>query len=161
MKQSLSFRSAFSPLMGLALAAGVAVTAQAASTAASSASDSASSATSSASNSIGQSSNSSSRNDLAAGQWRILDVAELPAEASPDGRELLALTLQAESDGTELVLRLPRALARHQVLAAGDRLDVRRQGWGFALARAGVDDPFFLVLDDARHRELGSRQVTL
>ena len=40
-------------------------------------------------------------------------------------------------------------------------LNVRRQGWGFELARAGAAEPFFLVLDDMRHRELGSRPVTL
>lgn len=148
----------------LALLSGVslALPAVAASTAASSASDSASSAVGSLSTSIGQSSRSSSKGDLAAGDWRVVDVAEAPAgtgDGAVPGPALLALTLQAEPGGTELVLKLPRALAERQALVAGERLSVRRQGWGFELARAGVAEPFFLVVDDTTHRELGSRQV--
>ena len=96
----------------LALAqATAAVPAVAASTAASSALDSASSSVGSLSTSIGQSSRSSSGGDLAAGDWRVTDVAELAPDAAEPGRALLALTLQAEPGGAELVLKLPRVLA--------------------------------------------------
>ena len=84
---------------------------------------------------------------------RLLRVCAMPV--------LLALTLQAEPGGAELVLKLPRVLAERQALGTGALLNVRRQGWGFELARAGAAEPFFLVLDDMRHRELGSRPVTL
>ncbi|GAB1435813.1 hypothetical protein MASR2M32_20570 [Sphaerotilus sulfidivorans] len=151
---------ALSVLLALAQAT-AAVPVLAASTAASSALDSASSAVGSLSTSIGQSSRSSSGGDLAAGDWRVTDVAALAPDAAEPGRALLALTLQAEPGGAELVLKLPRVLAERQALDTGVLLNVRRQGWGFELARAGAAEPFFLVLDDMRHRELGSRPVTL
>ena len=122
-----------------------------ASTAASSASDSASSTTSSASDSIGDSSRSSSGGTkVAAGEYRVLTVAQGPR----------AGTLQARlrnDEGAEFSLTLPQAAALKGGLTPEVRVKVSEQGYGLAFARADNGETFFLALNDSR--ELQSRAL--
>jgi hypothetical protein len=108
------------------------------------------------SGSIETSSNSSSQTVVAAGPYRVIEVAALPP-----GDGAVRVRLQALDGGREFALRLPPAAAGQARLAAGDIVDVRERAYGLQFARADVREPFFLLLDDAAWRELQSRPVTL
>jgi hypothetical protein len=126
---------------------------------ASSASSAGSESSGSISNSIGASSNSSNRDrKVAAGDYRVIDVAQAPAKANTT-----RLTLRAVADGAaqEFTLDVPdRALAEHRV-AAGAIVQVKERVYGYEFAYADTRKPFFLALQDDWYRELGSRQVTI
>lgn len=131
----------------------------------SSASSAASTSVGSASDSIRGSSNSSSRttNQVAQGDYRIVEVAEATTRA---GR--LRLTLQAVAvpgAAGVLTLELPAQALAPRGLAAQELVSVRQRPYGLEFARAGAGsnarEPFFLVLADEWHRELDARPVVL
>jgi hypothetical protein len=137
--------------------------AHASSTAASSASDAASSTASSASDSLGKSSTSSSPgNDVADGDYRVIDMAE-----ATDRPGRMRLTLQGVATagkpgaGTTFELYLPVATLQQAALATGQQIRTRQRPYGIEFARADAREPFFLVLHDTWHRELASHPVTL
>ena len=121
----------------------------------------------SASTSLGKSSDSSTssaRDRVAQGIYTVTQIAEVTNQ--PDH---LQIHLQA-SNNTPLkrqpfVLMLPRATADRERLGAGDWVQVAHRPYGLAFSRAveaneGVaSSPFFLVLDDDWHRELGSQAL--
>jgi hypothetical protein len=156
----------------LALAAAAALPAQAASSAASSASEGLSTSVGSASTSIQKSSNSSSKaTGVAAGRYRITDVAlagdrpdhwrvtlrGVPAHAGTQ----TAAGAQAAGSDDEVVLLLPRQAGERGRLARGDDVVARARPYGIEFGRADSGEAFFLVLHDEWHRELPSRPVTL
>lgn len=131
--------------------------------------DSTSSAASSASTSLGSSSasiqkssdSSSSKDKVAQGHYTITDMV-----AVADQPDMLRLTLQAArtdaapADTFELLL--PRPAAEKGQLTVGQTVAAEHKAYGIAFATldaAGQARPFFLVLDDAWHRELQSRPV--
>ena len=135
--------------------------AHASSTAASSASDAASSTASSASDSLGKSSTRSSPgNDVADGDYRVIDMAE-----AIDRPGRMRLTLQgvaaAGKPGTTFELYLPVATLQQAALATGQQIRTRQRPYGIEFARADAREPFFLALHDTWHRELASHPVTL
>lgn len=140
--------------------------ASAASSAASSASDSASTSVGSVSTSIQRSSDSSSRTGgVAAGPYRVIDVAGVPERADtlrvalrPVAEAVAAA--DARDDGL-LVLLLPRPAAERGGLAAGEVVLARHRPYGVEFARADNGEAFFLVLHDEWHRELPSHPVAL
>jgi hypothetical protein len=136
-------------LLTLALAAPLA---QAASSAASSASDAGSSASGSVSDSLKASSNSSTGGEKRAeGRYRVTEVAQADA-----GK--LRLTLQRE--GAESVeLTLPQQALAARAVDVGDEVQATPQPYGIAFAHADTGQAFFLVLEDAWHRELATRVV--
>ena len=128
-----------------------------------------SSATSAASTSVGSSStsiqkssdSSSTKDKVAQGQYRVIDMAQIAQQ--PD---MVRVRLQALTPGPtqEFFLILPRLAAERGQLAAGQVVDVQQRPYGLAFATAttpGNSSPFFLVLDDDWHRELESRPVVL
>jgi hypothetical protein len=127
-----------------------------------SASSTASTAAGSASHSLGASSNSSSNSaEVAQGTYTVQNMTEVAGR--PD---LLQLHLHAQtpSNGTvaPVLLRLPRATAEREQLAVGHTVLAQHRPYGLAFARLGARGealPFFLVLDDHRHRELGQTAV--
>jgi hypothetical protein len=147
-------------LIALALLLGAAtLPAQAASTAASSASDSASSAVGSLTDSLGRSSTSSSPgNDMADGDYRVIDMAD-----ATDRPGLVRLTLQgvAAAGKPEFDLYLPKATLQQAQLATGQQVRTRQRPYGIEFARADAQAPFFLALRDEWYRELASHPVTL
>jgi hypothetical protein len=149
----------------LALAAAAALPAQAASSAASSASEGLSTSVGSASTSIQKSSNSSSKaTGVAAGRYRITDVAL--ADGQPDHWRVTLRGVPADAAGEgaagdELVLLLPRQAAERGRLARGEDVVARARPYGVEFGRADGGEAFFLVLHDEWHRELPSRPVTL
>ena len=146
-------------LVPLTLGAGLA---RAASMASVSVSDSVSTVVGSASDSVRRSSESSTRQErAAAGDYRIVAIAELPERAG-----LARLTLQPESVGEELLfLDLPQATVAAAALKPGHRVTASHRDYGVefshAVAAAEPQRAFFLVLDDPWFRELASRPVRL
>lgn len=155
-----------SPLLARALCAAAfacafTLPAHAASTAASSASSAGSASSGSVSDSIGASSNSSGGDDrVAAGQYRVIDIAQAPAKPGTT-----RMTLRAVANGMgaarEFTLDVPnRALAARGV-QAGEIVQVNERVYGYEFAHADTRQAFFLALQDAWYRELGSQKVAI
>lgn len=126
---------------------------------ASSASSAGSASSASLSDSLHASSNSSRRDDqVADGEYRIVEVAALPGRTG-----MLRLTLQpvatpAADDG--LWLDLPRQALGARPLAPGDTVSAKHRAYGIEFARTDKREPFFLALADDWMRELQARPVT-
>jgi type IV secretory pathway TrbL component len=145
-----------------ALAAAFAAPAQADSVT-SSASSAGSASSGSISDSIGGSSNSSKGDKrVAAGDYKVIDVAQAPAKANTTRLILRAAGAGAGQEfAPEFTLDVPdRALAARQ-LAAGAIVHVNQRVYGYEFAYADTRQSFFLALQDDWYRELGSRQVTI
>ena len=126
---------------------------------ASSASSAGSASSGSVSDSIKGSSNSSNRDkQVGEGQYRVIEVAELP-----DKPAMTRLKLRATEPGatSEFFLDLPRQALGDRPLGAGDLVQARQRPYGFEFARDDTREPFFLVLTDDCHRELDPHVVTL
>lgn len=124
----------------------------------SSASSAGSASSGSISDSIGSSSNSASDDDkVAAGDYRVIDVAQAPAKPGTTRLTLRAATGPAR----EFTLDVPdRALAQRPV-AAGELVQVSERVYGYEFAHADTKRSFFLALQDDWYRDLGSRKVTI
>lgn len=135
------------------LAAAVAIPAHAGSST-SSASSAGSDISGSVSDSISGSSKSSSGDDkkVAAGQYRVIDVAEAPGKP---GRTRLKL----QGEGNEFFLELPKAALAQRALPAGALVQVSERPYGYEFAYADTRQAFFLALDDAWQRELRSHAI--
>lgn len=111
------------------------------------------------SDSVGSSSNSGEdKKRVAAGEYRVIDVARAPAK--PDATRM---TLRATAAGAvrEFHLDVPnRALAARPV-AAGELVQVSERAYGYEFAHADTRRSFFLALQDDWYRELGSHKVTI
>jgi len=111
------------------------------------------------SDSIGASSDSSSGDRrVAAGEYRVIDIAQAPAKA-----DTTRMTLRAVAAGParEFYLDVPnRALAERGV-NKGELVRVNERVYGYEFAHADNKQPFFLALQDAWYRELGSQQVAI
>jgi hypothetical protein len=140
----------------LCTAAGLPVLA--ASSASSASSDASSTSVGASSTSIKHSSNSSSKDDkVAAGEYRIVEVAA--ADAGQLQLQLQHVAIAGEEGA--LTLTLPRAAFEQGGLSAGQIVAARHRPYGVEFARADTREAFFLVLDDAWYRELGTHPVTL
>lgn len=112
------------------------------------------------STSIQKSSESSSNTLTARGPYEVTDVAEV--EGAP---EMLRLALRAQQAGADdLLLTLPRKAVAQAMITVGTVIEAQPRDYGVAFAvrdTYGQAQPFFLVLEDAWHRELQSRPVAL
>jgi len=151
--------STFARALGAAVLAAACAAPVYADSFASSASSAGSASSASISDSISGSSNSSSGDDkMAAGQYRVIDIAQAPAKPNA-----IRMTLRAIAGGPaqDYYLDVPnRALAQRAVLV-GDLVQVNERVYGYEFAYADTRRPFFLALQDDWQRELGSRQVTI
>ncbi len=147
-------------LAGIALLAAALAPPALAESIASSASSAGSASVGSLSDSItGSSRSSSGETKVAAGDYRVIDVAE-----RADRPGMLQLRLQATARDDEagaLWLTLPRQALAARGLAAGDLVHARQRPYGLEFAHAPAGEAFFLVLADDWHRELAPRPVTL
>ncbi len=107
----------------------------------------------SVSDSIQGSSNSSAGRRVAAGPYRVVEIAA--AEGRP-GVERVQLQGEAES----FALLLPIDVRQRAGLQAGDRVAVSTPAYGVAFVREGAAEPFFLALDDAWRHEFQRQAVT-
>lgn len=128
--------------------------ARADSSAASSASGSASQSLGSVSDSIQGSSNSSTGRRVAAGEYRVVEIAALEDRPGVE-------RLQLEGEGGRFTLLLPADLREREALRSGDRIAVSTPAYGLAFARVGAREPFFLALDEGWRHEFQRRAVTL
>lgn len=128
------------------------------SSAVSSASNSASSTSGSVSDSIERSSHSSSGggDKVAAGDYKVIEVAEAPNRPTH-----MRLRLQAQAgQGGEFVLILPRQTAdKAGILTAGALITAAQRPYGLEFSNTTTAQAFFLVLEDDWHRELKARPV--
>jgi type IV secretory pathway TrbL component len=125
----------------------------------SSASSAGSASSNSISDSIGGSSKSSNGDRrVAAGQYRVIDVAQAPAKA---GTTRVTLRAVAGGPATEFWVDVPdRALAERRV-DKGAVVQVNERVYGYEFAYGDTNKPFFLALQDEWYRELSSRKVTI
>jgi len=134
---------------------------QAASTAASSASSAGSASSGSVSDSIGASSNSSGDDRrVAAGEYRVIDVA-----AAPGKPDTTRMTLQAAAGPAqktrEFTLDVPNRALAQRAVAKGELVQVNAREYGYEFAHADNRQAFFLALEDNWYRELGSQKVAI
>lgn len=137
-------------LAALALAA---ATAAQATSVASSAAEAGSSASGSVSDSFKASSGSSGGERRAEGRYRVTDVAR----ADEAGK--LRLTL-ARDGAAPVELTLPEQALAARAVNVGDEVQATPQPYGVAFAHADTGRAFYLVLEDAWHRELAAHAVT-
>lgn len=141
-------------LLSLALAAPAALATSFATSSASSAAGAGSASSGSVSDSFKGSSGSSSGGERRAeGRYRVTEIAQ--------SDETGKLRLTMERDGAAPVeLTLPRQALAARAVNVGDEVQATPQPYGVAFAHADTGQAFFLVLEDAWHRELAARVVT-
>jgi hypothetical protein len=130
-----------------------------ASTSASSASSEAGSASIGSVSASFEKSSDSSTGDrkTAAGDYRMVELAEAPNRPG-----MARMKLQALADRqAEFFLYLPQAAAEHSGLVPGAVVTVKERAYGFEFARQATQEAFFLVLADDWLRELQTKVVTL
>ena len=126
---------------------------------ASSASSAGSASSGSVSDSIkGSSGSSTGDKQVTEGQYRVMEVAEVPGRPA-----MTRLKLRATEQGPtrEFFLELPRQALGNRALGTGDLVQALERPYGFEFARDDTREAFFLVLADDWHRELGSHVVAL
>ncbi|MCY7314927.1 MAG: hypothetical protein LH480_04725 [Rubrivivax sp.] len=129
----------------------------AASSASSASSDGASTSVGSSSTSIEKSSASSSKDEkVAAGDYRIVQIAALGTEPAR-----VRVTLQTLDGREAFDLLLPTEAATQGRLAAGGVVTAQTRAWGTEFTAAATQEAFFLVLDERWHQDLRTRAVTL
>jgi hypothetical protein len=113
-------------------------------------------------------SSASSTRKVAAGDYDVIEVAAMPERA---GMLRLQLKPRDKNAGADTItLTLPARALGERGITTGETIHVRQRVYGFEFARAAVattataqtrEEVFFLALDDAWHRELDPRPVTL
>lgn len=131
----------------------------AASSTASSASDSVTTSVGSISGSFQRSSASSSNNDVADGDYKVIEMAEVAQQPGMVRMKLQAVA-SAGDDG-EFFLVLPREAVERGRVAVGGVVTARSRDYGYEFATQEERQPFFLVLADEWYKELQSRAVSL
>ncbi len=133
--------------------------AHAGSSATSLAAEGASSAAGSASDSLGTSSNSSSKaTGVAAGDYKIVDVAAAPNQP---GMVQLKLVAVKQEGAAPVTLTLPEQALNKSGLGQGDVVTASDQTYGLKFANAKTQQAFFLVIHDDIYRELASNPISL
>lgn len=130
----------------------------AASSASSASSEAGSASVGSVSTSFEKSSESSTGDrKTAAGDYRLLEVAQAPNRPG-----MARMKLQPLADGQgEFFLYLPQQAAEQSQLAAGAVVTVKERAYGFEFAKQATQEAFFLVLADDWLRELQTKVVRL
>jgi hypothetical protein len=149
--------------LGASLGIGV-LPAVAASSAASSASESVATSVGSVSGSFQKSSDSSSKTtNVAAGDYRIVEVVAVAERPGTARLKLQALATPAEGSAAdaEFYLYLPQVTVAGSGLAADQVVSARQRPYGVEFAAGPAREAFFLVLADDWYRELKSERVTL
>lgn len=128
----------------------------------SSASSAGSASSASISDSVSGSSNSSSDDDkVAAGQYRVIQIAQAPNKADTTRLTLRATDAADAATARSFHLDVPNRALATRTVNAGDVVQVNERVYGYEFAYADTQRPFFLALQDEWYRELGSRKVTI
>ena len=144
--------------ISLGLVGGMAAApALAASSASSAASEGASTSVGSSSTSVEKSSKSSSKDDkVAAGDYRIVAIAQAAAQPGQ-----VRLTLRALQGEDEFLLVVSQEAAAQARLATGGVVTAKSRDYGTEFSVADTRQAFVLVLHDEWRQELRTRPVTL
>jgi hypothetical protein len=130
------------------------------SSASSASSDAASASVGSLSTSFETSSKSSTGDkEVAAGDYRLIEVAE--STTRPDAVRLKLEAVPGTGATGEFFLHVPRVTAERHAVAAGQVVSARTRPYGVEFALGAPRQAFFLLVDDAWHRELRTTVVTL
>ncbi|MFT3954380.1 MAG: hypothetical protein QM722_08325 [Piscinibacter sp.] len=128
---------------------------------ASSASSAGSQSSASISNSIQGSSNSSSgKTNVAEGEYRIIEVAEVAEQPGTQRLKLQAVNPAGTPDD-EFYLFLPQQVVDQGRLANGGTVLAKHKPYGLAFAHGKTLKGFFMALKDEWYRELQTRPVAL
>lgn len=123
---------------------------------ASSASSAGSESSGSSSASLHDSSNSSSHDRRGENvEYRVVAIDD-----AVDHPGHTRLTLQGEDPDQRLALDVPLAIAKREAFRPGDVVTSRQRIYGWAFARGGEQDPFFLVLADDWQTQFAPRRVS-
>jgi hypothetical protein len=98
---------------------------------------------------------------VAQGHYRIEQIRLLPGVAEA-GRVAIDLRPDEAEQGAALPawqLRVPAQTAARAALEAGQLVYVRERAYGWAISRAGADEPFYLVVQDEWAQGLLARPV--
>ena len=123
----------------------------------SSASSAGSASSASIADSLSASSDSSSDSDneqVANGDYRIMEVAEVA-----DRPAMRRLTLEADDAPRRFQLDLPTDILKQERLQRGDRVHVQQRVYGLEFAHSDNREAFYLVLSDDWHDELAARPL--
>lgn len=114
------------------------------------------------SDSVRQTSDSSSkRNKVQSGDYKVMEVVADAQEKPGMARvKLQAVAPEAGAEG-EFFLYLPRQAVDTGRLAVGGIVTASERPYGVEFASAATKQAFFLVLEDAWHRELSTKAVVL
>ncbi|MFT3663917.1 hypothetical protein [Piscinibacter sp.] len=131
--------------------------------------DSTSSASSAASQSVGSisgsiehSSNSSSGDrNVAEGEYRIIEVAEVAGQPGTQRLTLQAVQPAGAAGADEFFLYVPQPVVEQGKLAPGGLVMARHKPYGLEFAHAKTLKGFFMALKDEWYRELQTRPVSL
>ena len=132
------------------------------------ATSSASSASSASSQSIGSisgsiersSKSSSGDRNVAEGEYRIMEVAEVAEQPGTQRLKLQAVKAAGTADD-EFFLYLPQQVVEQGRLAEGGVVMARQKPYGLEFAHAKTLKGFFMALKDEWYRELQTRPVSL
>lgn len=128
---------------------------------ASSASSAGSQSSASISNSIQGSSNTSSgKTNVAEGEYRIIEVADVAEQPGTQRLKLQALKPAGTPDD-EFYLYLPQQVVDQGKLANGGTVFAKHKPYGLAFAHGQTLKGFFMALKDEWYRELQTRPVSL
>lgn len=130
---------------------------------ASSASSAGSASSASISDSLSSSSDSSGDKDkVAAGEYRVIQIAQAPNKPDTTRMVLRATGADAGSRAArEFTLDVPNRALAARAVAAGDAVQVSQRVYGFEFAYADTRRAFFLALQDDWYDELGARKVVI
>lgn len=120
---------------------------------------SASSAASESSGSVsasfkGSSTSSSGDNKVADADYRVINLADVPADAG-----MTRVTMQTDDTLHRIVLDLPKAAWNKAELDKGGLVRASNRVYGYEFARSDTRKPFFLVLADNWFNDLAARPV--
>ncbi|MFC0128949.1 TOBE domain-containing protein [Ralstonia solanacearum] len=102
----------------------------------------------------GSSNSSKGEEKTANGDYRIVDVAQLPDQAGQ-----VRVTMVADASQQRIALDLPANVFAKQGLGPGDLVHAQPRAYGFEFARADTREAFYLVLSDDWQGELAPRPV--
>ncbi len=96
---------------------------------------------------------------VAAGEYRLLEVAA--SDARPDAMRLRLQALAGTGAAGEFFLHVPRVTAEHHGVAAGQVVSARTRPYGVEFALGAPRQAFFLLVDDDWYREMRTTVVRL
>lgn len=130
------------------------------SSASSASSEAGSASVGSLSTSLQTSSNSSTGGkDVAAGEYRLIEVAD--SGARPDALRLKLQAVPGTGAAGEFFLHVPRAAVERHGVVTGQVVTARERPYGVEFALGTPRQAFFLLMDDAWYRELRTTVVRI